>query len=431
MPVEQVWCVGQSDASPDVVWSIAGAFCEGWHPAVATMEAERGADGALVRAFTVQGEETVYRERLCYRSDSDRELAYRHLQGIAGVDDYAARLSVTADGQGGSVITMSATLTAPMPRAAQIAAGTTAIFEAGIAALAAQAETGGRADMAPVVGPDPVPVVTEFIDGAPRLAVSVTPDRPGPLCLFLHGIGGHRSNWDAQLPVAAGHMRAAALDLRGYGDSALGPEQSCVDDYCADILRIRAAFGNRKLVLCGLSYGAWIATSFAMRHPDMLAGLVLAGGCTGMSEAEPETRAAFRDSRTAPMDAGQTPADFAPDVVQVIAGPQASDAVRDTLRRSMAMIPVATYRDAVTCFTSPGERFDFARLTMPVLVMTGEHDRLAPPGEIRSVAQRICDSEPQSDVRFEELAGAGHVCNLEAPEMFNRTLSDFLARIVP
>lgn len=224
-------------------------------------------------------------------------------------------------------------------------------------------------------------------------------------------------------------MRAAALDLRGYGDSTLGHRPSTVDDYCADILRIADNFGARKLVLVGLSYGSWIATSFAMRHPEMLAGLVLSGGCTGMSEAGPDEREAFRVSREVPLNAGQVPADFAPSVVKVLAGPDATESTRQALYDSMAAIPAATYRDALVCFTNPLERFDFAKLALPVLLMTGEHDRLAPPAEIRGVADRIWDASPRPDVRFEVIPGAGHVCNVEKPDAYNRHLLDFLGRL--
>jgi pimeloyl-ACP methyl ester carboxylesterase len=116
-------------------------------------------------------------------------------------------------------------------------------------------------------------------------------------------------------------------------------------------------------------------------------------------------------------------------VVKVLAGPGASEEIRRALFDSMAAIPAATYRDALNCFTNPLERFDFARLTMPVLMMTGEHDRLAPPAEIRSVAGRIWDAAPRPDVRFEVIPGAGHVCNVEKPELYNRHLLDFLRRL--
>jgi pimeloyl-ACP methyl ester carboxylesterase len=118
----------------------------------------------------------------------------------------------------------------------------------------------------------------------------------------------------------------------------------------------------------------------------MLAGLALSGGCTGMSEAGPEEREAFRTSREVPLDAGQTPADFAPAVVEGAGWPQRDPmpCKAQLLSDSMAAIPSArTYRDALVCFTNPRERFDFSRLSMPVLMMTGEHDRLASPSEIR------------------------------------------------
>ncbi|WP_234186806.1 alpha/beta fold hydrolase [Shinella sp. NM-101] len=428
MAEEQVHVTGHAAAEPAAVWSVAGDFCAAWHPAIATIRAERDGRGALIRAFTAKGEDTLYREQLVYRSDSDRVLSYTHLEGIAGAERYDARLQVLADEGGGSRIEWSARLSASSGRAPAIAAGTKAIFEMGIAALG---DLAGKVphEVAPAACAGKAARETVFIAGDPRLALTVTPQRPGPLVLFLHGIGGARTNWLAQLDAAEPIMRAAALDLRGYGESRLGPSQSTVEDYCGDILRVAEELGARRLVLCGLSYGSWLATSFAMRHPEMLAGLVLSGGCTGMSEAGAAEREAFRTAREVPLDAGRTPADFAPAVVEVLAGPGADEAVRHRLLTSMAAIPAATYRDALRCFTHPPERFDFTRLTMPVLMMTGRHDRLAPVGEIRAVANRIAETAPRASVRFEVIEDAGHVCNVERPAAYNRVLGEFLSEL--
>lgn len=436
---EVVQVQGHVPRSPEDVWRILRDFCAAWHPWVAAIHEERGPQGARVRSFTVTGEETVCREQQTYFSDSDRVLGYTHLEGIRDCEAYDARVTVTPAGDGGAHVGWTATIRAPAGRLTAIAEGTRAVFEAGIAALA-----GARVLATPDLPPPPLAKVETLIfDDLPRLALSVTPPPPpsptrgeggggrlgDTLCLFLHGIGGGRTNWADQLTAVGGLVRAAALDLRGYGDSTLGPRPSTVDDYCADILRVAERLGARRLVLVGLSYGSWIATSFAMRRPGMLAGLVLSGGCTGMSEAGPDEREAFRVSREVPLNAGQTPADFAPAVVKVLAGPGASDEVRQRLLDSMAAIPAATYRDALTCFTNPLERFDFSRLTMPVLLMTGEHDRLAPPAEIRGVAGRIWDAAPRPDVRFEMIRDAGHVCNLEQPAAYNRPLLDLLERL--
>ena len=428
MVAEQVYVIGHAAAEPAAVWAVVGDFCGAWHPAIAEMRTEHDARGALIRAFTAKGEHTLYREQLTYRSDSDRVLAYTHLEGIAGAERYDARLQVFADEKGGSRIEWSAWISAPPDRAPTIAAGTKAIFEMGIAALDDIVGASAPNDSASVEQRDAA-LETVFIAGDPRLATTVTPQRPGPLVLFLHGIGGARTNWLAQLHAVAPTLRAAALDLRGYGESQLGSSQSTVEDYCDDILRVAEALGATRLVLCGLSYGSWIAASFAMRHPDMLAGLVLSGGCTGMSEAGVAEREAFRTAREVPLDAGKTPADFAPAVVDVLAGPHAGEAVRQALLTSMAAIPAATYRDALHCFTHPPERLDFSRLTMPVLMMTGRFDRLASPMEIRGVANRIAEATPRACVRFEVIEDAGHVCNVERPGAYNRVLGEFLSEV--
>ena len=425
MARETVHVMGRTSAAPDDVWAMARDFCGAWLPGLATITAERSPTGAEIRRFTAHGEDTVYREQLIYLSDSDRSLAYTHLEGIRGADRYTARLTISPV-TGGSVINWSAEIVAPPARATEIANGTKPIFEAGINALSAASTQ--------TEYPEPelpnAPLQTRILPGTPQLALTHTPAKPGPLVLFLHGIGGARSNWTAQLQGVGNFALAAALDLRGYGDSTLGFRQSTIDDYCEDILRVMAEFNAEKLILCGLSYGSWVATSFAMRHPDKLAGLVLSGGCTGMSEAGPEEREAFRVSREVPLDAGQTPKDFAPAVVNIIAGPNASDQIRADLLASMSAIPAATYRDALRCFTTPLERFDFAKLTMPVLLMTGEHDRLAPPSEIRAVAGRITDAAPRPDVRFEVIADAGHVCNVAQPSTYNRPLLQFIRKVI-
>lgn len=386
------------------------------------MQAEQGGG---VRAFTVAGEGTLYRERLTWFSDTDRVMCYTHVQGIDGAQRYDGMLSVAAAGQGGSIVTMSAEIEALAARAADIATGTTAVFKAGLALLETDFPQSG-AGARPL---DPVPLEHQTIDDLPRLGLTTTPAKDGPLLLFLHGIGGNRSNWDRQLKQVGNVVHAAALDLRGYGDSTLGADQSTVDGYCADILRVMEVLGKTNVILCGLSYGAWIATAFAEAHPEITTGLIVSGGCTGMSEAGPEERDAFRVSREVPLDAGQSPSDFAPGVINAISGPQVDDAIRTELTASMAAIPAQTYRDALRCFTNPLRTFDFSNLTMPVLLMTGEHDKLAPPSEIKSVAHRIHAASPTPDVRFEIVAGAGHICNVEKPDLYDAPLMDFLHRV--
>ncbi|MFT5115916.1 MAG: pimeloyl-ACP methyl ester carboxylesterase [Parasphingorhabdus sp.] len=428
MIIQQAHCSGESIEKSEHIWSITRDFCNPWHPAIETMQAEYNSQNNIIRAFTVKGEDTLYREQLTYFSDTDRSLSYRHLEGIAGVESYIASLSVTPRPGGGSIITMTATVCADSDRALQVAAGTEVIFNEGIAALSKLSKSGTPSASQSTYRPGKLPIERLNIAGNPQLRVFVTPEKIGPVCLFLHGIGGRASNWNAQLQAVGQHIRSASLELRGYGESQLGASQSTIDDYCDDLLRVQKTLGASQLIICGLSYGAWIATSFAMRYPELLSGLILSGGCTGMSEAALKERTAFLNAREAPLNAGQIPADFAPAVVDIIAGPATDEDVRQALRDSMASISATCYLDAVRCFTNPSERFDFSLLAKPVLLMTGEFDRLASPGEIKSIASRIHEESTSPDVRFEVIQQAGHVCNLEEPDQYNHFLLQFLSK---
>jgi len=427
-----VHCLRKIAVDPDRLWRVLGTFDLSWHPYVASCDLVRSPNGALLRSFK-DSDGLIYEERRTYLSDTDYVLNYELESGIDGIQSYAARIEVTKDGDG-SLVTWHADIAAGAARIDAIADGTRAIFEAAFDALEAGASS------TPIKRPALSDAVTKpvqtTLEGVPTLGVrasSDADDATDTLILFLHGIGGNATNWDSQLRALGADYHVAALDLRGYGRSTLGFEQSTIDDYCDDILHVMEAHGARRLVLAGLSYGSWIATSFAMRHSDILTGLILAGGCTGMSEADPRERENFRITREVPLNAGQTPADFAPAVVEVIAGPSANAAQRDYLRQSMESIPAATYRDVLNCFCNPLETFDFSRLDCPVLMFTGEHDKLAPPAEIRRVSERIAAERRTAgkitDVHFEVIADAGHVCNLEAVGETNALLHRFLSRL--
>ncbi len=427
-----VHCTREISVDPGDLWRVLRSFDISWHPGVARCDVLRSPEGSLVRVFDDMDGQT-YEERRTYLSDTDRVVRYEMDHGIKGIQSYSARVDV-APSDGGSRVTWRADIAGRADLAEPVAEGTRAIFEAAFDALEARPKA-ASAKRSKLNATGAV-VSRVVVAGDPDLGLRIAGDGGGAtdtLVLFLHGIGGIASNWDQQISTLGADYNVAALDLRGYGESALGAEQTRIDDYCADILRVMAQRGANRLVLAGLSYGSWIATSFAMRFGDVLAGLILAGGCTGMSEADPQEREAFRVAREVPLNAGKTPADFAPAVVDVIAGPNAGDDLREEMRSSMASIPSATYRDALNCFCNPPERFDFARIDCPVLIFTGAHDRLASPTEIRQVSERILDARTRAgktaDVQFEVIADAGHLCNLEASDVTNALIDRFLARI--
>ena len=97
-----------------------------------------------------------------------------------------------------------------------------------------------------------------------------------PLVL-LHGLGNEAHLWDDFVPSVAPHYRVLALDQRGHGDSDWDPEGRYDADAMADDLEaVLEALEIDRLVLLGFSMGGRVAMTFAGRHPERLAGLVIA-----------------------------------------------------------------------------------------------------------------------------------------------------------
>ena len=262
---------------------------------------------------------------------------------------------------------------------------------------------------------------TDFIEGTPRLAV----DRAGsgPLVLFMHGIGGNRSNWTAQVEALRGSFHAVAWDARGYGESDDYEGPLDFGDFARDALRVLDRFGAETAHLVGLSMGGRIAQDFCARFPDRVASLVLCDTMPDFRDSlTPEKRAEFIRLRQAPLKAGKEPRDIADALVDSLCGPNADDAVRRRLWTSIAALHKESYLKTIEASLSFDRSAEIDRISVPTLLLYGEHDRLTPPAVGRAMHERVAGSE------FVEIADAGHLSNIEQPEAFNAALHAFLAR---
>jgi pimeloyl-ACP methyl ester carboxylesterase len=94
--------------------------------------------------------------------------------------------------------------------------------------------------------------------------------------LLLHGFGNEAHIWDDFAPAVSPHYHTLALDHRGHGDSAWDAQgRYDHDTLVRDVEAVTAALGIERLVLVAHSLGGRIATLFAGRHPERMAGLVL------------------------------------------------------------------------------------------------------------------------------------------------------------
>ena len=262
-------------------------------------------------------------------------------------------------------------------------------------------------------------IAKTYVEGTPRLAVDHAGS--GPMVLFLHGIGGNRSNWSDQIEACSAAFHAVAWDARGYGESDDYEGPLDFGDFARDVVRVLDHFGSRRAHLVGLSMGGRIAQDFYARFPDRVATLAL---CDTMSDftstLSPEKRAEFVRLRQEPLLAGKEPGDIADDLVTNLIGPNADEAARQRLGRSIAMLHKESYLKTIEASLTFDRSAEVEQIGVPTLLLYGEHDRLTPPDVGRSLADRIAGS------RFVLIEDAGHLANMEQSQAFNAALLAFL-----
>ena len=113
----------------------------------------------------------------------------------------------------------------------------------------------------------------------------------GPLVLMVHGFPELWFSWRHQLaPIAAAGFTAAAMDVRGYGDSSRPHPVDAYDmqHIAADIAGIADQLGGGKAILFGHDWGAPIVYSTALLYPEKIAAVAgLSVPCMQQAAAPP------------------------------------------------------------------------------------------------------------------------------------------------
>jgi pimeloyl-ACP methyl ester carboxylesterase len=256
--------------------------------------------------------------------------------------------------------------------------------------------------------------------------VSLAFDRRGPAgapaAVLLHGIGGGRAIWREALPaLASGGFDAIAFDLLGYGGSRdLRP--GGIDAMAQAVLDALDELGIARVAVIGHSMGGMVAQALAAQAPDRVGALVLACTSPAFGKADGPWQAAFVRDRLAPLDAGVGMAGLAAQRVPEMVAPGASVAAVAQAEAVMSAVPEATYRAVLAAIVGFDRRADLPSIAVPALCIAGMHDRTAPPDMMRRMAAQIAGAE------VAELAGAGHLANVEQPQAFNEVVLSFLRR---
>jgi non-heme chloroperoxidase len=271
-----------------------------------------------------------------------------------------------------------------------------------------------------------------YVQGAEgtQLFVEENGDPTKPSILWIHGYCQCRLSWDKQFEdeQLASQFHMVRLDLRGHGLSdKLTDPQAFRDskNWADDIHAVITAFGLKKPVLAGWSYGGYIICDY-IRHygQDNLGGIIFVAAATEMG----------RDEANAMLGA---------EFLQLVPGFFSTDYVvgSTALQNFMGIL---TYEEldpdmfyfllGLNSVTLPSSRKGmFTRrldnrelmktITVPSLIVQGKNDRVVLPVYADFIARHIPHSSRA------DYDTCGHIPFVEAAERFNQDVTAFMQTV--
>jgi pimeloyl-ACP methyl ester carboxylesterase len=237
----------------------------------------------------------------------------------------------------------------------------------------------------------------------------------GPALMLLHAFPFDRRMWSEQVANLSDGRRVIAIDLCGFGETPLWKAPS-IDDLADDVCRALDTLGIAMASVCGLSMGGYVALSLAARHRARLSSLILADT---RAAADGEVAKAARETTIAQVK-HDGPNGYLSGIPQRLLSRHADDTLRQHVRE-LCCDRVETIVAATRAMRDRPERTAMlGEIDCPALVICGGEDAASTPAEMRGLAEELSDGE------YVEIAGAGHLSNLEAPERFNEAVARFL-----
>ena len=241
--------------------------------------------------------------------------------------------------------------------------------------------------------------------------------------VLLHGLGGSAEDWAEAAKVLAKDFTVRALDLPG---SARGPWPG--RGYEPEPLArwVLGEIGKKPVLLAGHSLGGRVAGEVAALAPDRVRALALVSplgsapyGFTDRLKWKAMSRRALIESvpeSSLKNAAGYGFAVHGPGRAGFVAR---SVTARTGPRREAIVLAIEQLVDGILAAHPLAERLKGT--SMPLLLVTGANDPLAPAEELRAI------QGARPDATFLAMPGVGHYALLEDPSRLARALRDFFA----
>jgi pimeloyl-ACP methyl ester carboxylesterase len=259
--------------------------------------------------------------------------------------------------------------------------------------------------------------------------------------LLIHGLGGNRRHWQANLAALGQDFRTIALDLPGYGASQLAevPSGNLLHFFSTALAAFMDSLSIGQAHICGHSMGGQLAMLFSLRHPERVAKLILAAPA-GFETFTQQEAAGLKQYAEASYPQIQPEAQIR--TAYAMNFSQVPEAAEELIQERLALNSSSyfpTYVNvligAVSGILDAPVADRLSEIGHETLIIFGEEDKFIPNRHLHpELSTEAVARKGQQEItgsRLELIPDAGHLLMLEKPATFNELIKDFLKSTNP
>ncbi|KAL5438275.1 hypothetical protein PMIN07_001970 [Paraphaeosphaeria minitans] len=274
------------------------------------------------------------------------------------------------------------------------------------------------------------------INGAKLAYMISSTDASKPLFITLHGgrgFGSHESDYRAYMPLA-NKYRILSFDYRGHGSSSRTKPYT-FHQMVEDIESVRQHFTSDidKFVLCGGSFGGYLAQQYAITYPHHISHLILRGTAPSYHHEEEAIKVLEKRLHKAPSLSlaqlknkifGRFESDEEFRLVMHAAAPLYSETFDADAALSNTLRTVYFAESHNDLYSEQEKYFDYRadlkKVVARTLIMVGDQDWICPPKQSEIIASHIPGS------RLEIFRDANHSVHHEKNEEVIRLIREWV-----
>ena len=240
--------------------------------------------------------------------------------------------------------------------------------------------------------------------------------------LLVHGHPFDHSMWRYQFNILK-NFRLILPDLRGYGKTDYDFEKIYIEEQALDLIFLLDQLNIEKVNLIGLSMGGQIIIEFSRLFPHRIKSLIICD-----SNPSSDTEDSYRNRlELANKMVSIGMLEYTKQNIHKYLHPVTIENKAEAYHHLFSMMINTKIEGAIASHKGRAERRDnfsyLKQLNIPALVIVGDKDFFTPVEEMKHVAAEIKNS------KFVVIENAGHIPNMEQPELFNKALIRFLEQL--